>query len=72
MVSGETQLPDSVDPGRKNMDALKINELEIETGRQRQDLKRLRDCIANNNNTTDQMKEMSDQFETLQEELDRR
>ena len=72
MLSGEIQLPDSVDPGRKNMDALKINELEIETGRQRQDLKRLRDCIANNNNTTDQMKEMSDQFETLQEELDRR
>ena len=32
--SGEVQLPDSVDPGRKNMDALKINELEIETGRQ--------------------------------------
>ena len=54
------------------MDALKINELEIENGRQREDLKRLRDCIANNNNTTDQMKEMSDQFETLQEELDRR
>jgi len=71
-MRGEIQLPDSVDPGRKNMDALKINELEIETGRQRQDLKRLRDCIANNNNTTDQMKEMSDQFETLQEELDRR
>ena len=54
------------------MDALKINELEIENGRQRQDLKRLRDCIANNNNTTDQVKEMFDQFETLQEELDRR
>ena len=34
MLSGEVQLPDSVDPGRKNMDALKINELEIETGRQ--------------------------------------
>ena len=46
MLSGETQLPDSVDPGRKNMDALKINELEIENGRQRQDLKRLRDCIG--------------------------
>jgi len=70
-LRGENEIPDN-DPGRKNMDALKINELEIENGRQREDLKRLRDCIANNNNTTDQMKEMSDQFETLQEELDRR
>ena len=42
--------------------------MEIENERLRQDIKRLR----NNNNTNDQMKELSDQFETLQEELDRR
>ena len=67
---GESQPPENGDSGRKNMDALKINELEIENSRQREDLKRLRDSIANNN--TDQIKEISDQFETLQEELDRR
>ncbi len=58
---------------RKNLEAIKITELEIENARLKQDLKKLREAIAtNNNNPNDQMKEMSDQFETLQEELDRR
>ena len=56
------------DPGRRNYESIKLNELEIENERLRQDIKRLR----NNNNSNDQMKELSDQFETLQEELDRR
>ena len=62
------------DPSRKNLDAIRLNEMEIENGRLRHDLKRLRDSVANNNHssTNDQMKELSDQFETLQEELDRR
>ena len=38
-------------PGSKrNADSIKINELEIETSRQKQDLKRLRETITNNNN----------------------
>lgn len=39
----------------KNMDAIKINELEIENGRLRGDLKKLRESVANNNNTHDQV-----------------
>ena len=61
------------DPSRKNLDAIRLNEMEIENGRLRHDLKKLRDSVANNNHgSNDQLKEMSDQFETLQEELDRR
>ena len=38
-------------PGSKrNADSIKINELEIENSRQKQDLKRLRETITNNNN----------------------
>ena len=44
--------------------------MEIENARIKQDLKRLRETISNNNNhdeaSMDQMKELMDQFETLQ------
>ena len=55
---------------KRNADSIKINELEIENARLKQDLKRLRETISNNNNhdeaSMDQMKELMDQFETLQ------
>ena len=57
---------------KRNADSIKINELEIENARLKQDLKRLRETISNNNNhdeaSMDQMKELMDQFETLQVE----
>ena len=34
------------DPGRRNIDSIRLNELEIENGRLKQDLKRLRESIA--------------------------
>ena len=56
------------DPARRNYESIKLNEMEIENEKLREDIKRLRV----NNNSNDQMKELSEQFETLQEELDRR
>ena len=58
----------SSDPARRNYESIKLNEMEIENEKLREDIKRLRV----NNNANDQMKELSEQFETMQEELDRR
>ena len=55
---------------KRNADSIRINEIEIENARLKQDLKRLRETITNNNNhdeaSMDQMKELMDQFETSQ------
>ena len=57
---------------RQKADMIKLQEYEIENSRLRDDLKRMRDTIVDNSNGNNQVKELSDQFDTLQEELERR
>merc|ERR1719228_2290011 len=58
---------------RQSAEILKLQELEIENGKLREDMGRLRQSVANQGSGENEAaREMADQFEAMQEELDRR
>jgi len=61
---------------RQSAEILKLQELEVENGKLREDMGRLRQSVANQGSEgsgeNEAAREMADQFEAMQEELDRR
>merc|ERR1719228_1053617 len=61
---------------RQSAEILKLQELEVENGKLREDMGRLRQSVANQGSEgsgeNEAATEMADQFEAMQEELDRR
>eukprot|EP00095_Tigriopus_kingsejongensis_P008891 maker-scaffold566_size135349-snap-gene-0.26 protein:Tk08891 transcript:maker-scaffold566_size135349-snap-gene-0.26-mRNA-1 annotation:"myosin va" len=53
-------------------DRIRLQELEVENSKLLGDLKRLRESLVNDTGDNDQYKEIMEQFEHLQDELDRR